>query len=177
MTLDEEQLKKARTAAEKLAETDKAAMLARAEYHTVIRRMHLGGASLREIAGALGMSHQRVQQIVDEAGGSWWRPRKRDAVCTFCEKPPSEVAKLISGPNVFICDACIAQAEAALGGGSREAPLALAQGGRAGCSFCGGKRAADRPMVLGPTSNICRGCVNVCRQILEDERKAPPPTS
>src|SRR5271155_5070004 len=113
MAVDEEMLKKARAADAHLAGAEKAAAMARAEYNTLIRRIHLGGASLREIAAALGMSHQRVQQIVDDAGGSWWKPRTRDMVCTFCGRPPSEISKLISGPNVFICDGCIAGAEGA----------------------------------------------------------------
>jgi ClpX C4-type zinc finger len=170
MSLDEEQLKKAQAASERLAEAERAALLARAEYNTVVRRMHLAGASLREIAGALGLSHQRVQQIVDEAGGSWWRPRKRDAVCTFCERPPSEVKKLVSGPNVYICDGCVAHAEGALGAlpPSRESALALARTGRAECSFCGKRRSSERLLVIGPTSNICQACVATCRQVITD---------
>jgi hypothetical protein len=171
MVLDEEQLKKAKAAGERVAEADRTATLARAEYNTVVRRMHLGGASLREIAGALGISHQRVQQIVDEAGGSWWRPRKRDAVCTFCERPPSEIAKLLSGPNVFICDGCVGNAEDAVigrSGGKGPSKMALAKGGRAECSFCGERRSAERPVVIAPTSNICAACVKICRQIIED---------
>ena len=163
--LPKEQLHKAAAASERLAEADRQALLARAEFNTAVRRMHLAGGSLREIAGALGISHQRVQQIVDEAGGSWWRPRKRDAVCTFCEKPPSEVQKLVSGPNVYICDGCIVAAEHALES-STENALALAKGGRPECSFCGKRRSADRPVVLGPTSNICETCVCTCRQII-----------
>ena len=29
-------------------------------------------------------------------------------VCSFCLKPSSEVAKMVAGPGVFICDECIA---------------------------------------------------------------------
>ncbi|MGE3303355.1 MAG: ClpX C4-type zinc finger protein [Hyphomonadaceae bacterium] len=29
--------------------------------------------------------------------------------CSFCRKPDGEVAKLIAGPAVFICEACVAQ--------------------------------------------------------------------
>src|SRR5579863_5102836 len=106
MTLDQELLKKARSAAERLAEADQKAQEARGDYHTYVRRLHLGGASLREVAQALDLSHQRVQQIVHDAGGSWWqrvwrsRNMTRDLVCTFCGGPPSEVAKLLAGPNV-----------------------------------------------------------------------------
>jgi ATP-dependent Clp protease ATP-binding subunit ClpX len=28
--------------------------------------------------------------------------------CSFCGKPESEVKKLIAGPDVFICDKCVA---------------------------------------------------------------------
>src|ERR1700722_18573257 len=107
MPVEQEMVKKAEAAGARLAEAEKAVAMARAEYNTVVRRIHLGGASLREIGAALGLSHQRVQQIVDDAGGSWWKPRTRDMVCTFCGRPPSEVAKLLRGPNVFICDGCI----------------------------------------------------------------------
>jgi ClpX C4-type zinc finger len=27
--------------------------------------------------------------------------------CSFCMKPPSEVAKLVAGPGVFICNECV----------------------------------------------------------------------
>src|SRR2546425_707069 len=80
----------------RFAEAERQALLARGDYHTVVRRLHLGGGSLREIAQALGLSHQRVQQIVKGAGGSWWqrvwrtRMVGRDAVCTFCDRSSSE---------------------------------------------------------------------------------------
>src|SRR5437867_521401 len=114
MTVEAELLKRAQRAGADLGEAERKTLLARADYHAAIRRLHLAGASLRELADALSLCHQRVQQIVDRAGGSWWqrvwrtRNAKRDAVCTYCGKPPSEVAKLIAGPDVFICDACVA---------------------------------------------------------------------
>jgi hypothetical protein len=33
--------------------------------------------------------------------------RKRVLRCSFCGKSESEVAKLLAGPKVYICDACI----------------------------------------------------------------------
>jgi hypothetical protein len=173
MALDEEMTRKAETAGAILADAEKAAAIARAEYNTVIRRIHLGGASLREIAGALGLSFQRVQQIVDDAGGSWWKPRTRDMVCTFCTRPPSEVAKLVRGPNVFICDGCIGTAERALMDRSSGGALALAKGGKAECSFCGKRRSGEKAMIIGPESNVCDACVGLCRQILEDSGGVP----
>jgi hypothetical protein len=39
--------------------------------------------------------------------------KKKDAptlYCSFCHKPHTKVAKLVSGPGVYICDACISLA-------------------------------------------------------------------
>src|SRR5687768_13351382 len=112
MSTDPHLLEKARAAGTALAEAERQVLVSRADYHTAIRRLHLAGASLREIAQALSLSHQRVQQIVSAAGGSWWplwrsRSRRPDMACTWCDRPASEVSKLIAGPNIFICDACV----------------------------------------------------------------------
>ncbi|HSS01578.1 MAG TPA: ClpX C4-type zinc finger protein [Kofleriaceae bacterium] len=37
-----------------------------------------------------------------------------DPVCSFCDRPRREVAKLISGPRVFICDGCVGEAGGAM---------------------------------------------------------------
>ena len=34
--------------------------------------------------------------------------RLRKLRCSFCRKDESEVAKLVAGPRVYICDACVA---------------------------------------------------------------------
>ena len=162
MVLDSNLLARARQGASQLAEAERQALLARAEYHTAVRRLQLGGASLREIAEALAISYQRVQQIVSAAGGSWWqrlraRQLKRDAVCTWCGQPPSEVEKLIAGPNVFICDACVAATEQRGPGGAAA---------RARCSFCRRKAGGTR-MIIGGTMDVCTDCLKVCREILD----------
>src|SRR5713226_5610399 len=92
MVLDQHLLNNARAAGDQLAEAERQVLLTRADYHTAIRRLHLAGGSLREISQSLSLSHQRVQQIVNAAGGSWWRRVwrtrnvKRDAVCTWCDR-------------------------------------------------------------------------------------------
>jgi hypothetical protein len=171
MTIDDELLEKARSAGARVAEMERQALLARADYHAAVRRLHLAGGSLREIADALRLSHQRVQQIVRGAGGSWWqriwrtRNVKRDAVCTFCARPPAEVTKLIAGPDVYICDGCVAKAESALADAARP-------GGRAACSFCGKRPAAARPVFAGGDgAAVCRDCLLLCRQILDDRSR------
>jgi hypothetical protein len=193
MPVIEDLLVKARAAGSNLEEAERRVLLARAEYHTAVRRMHLAGGSLREIAEALNISHQRVQQMVNGAGGSWWsrvwraRNVKRDAVCSFCERPPSELAALIAGPDVYICDKCVERASvranssagsvaAEPGAASQVAPpvsgaMEVArEGDRARCSFCG--KGADRPVVKTASANICAECLGICQDILRNRDNA-----
>jgi ATP-dependent Clp protease ATP-binding subunit ClpA len=67
MPLDDGILGDAKQARERLVGAQHEVDDARADYHHAIRRLHAGGASMREIAEALDISHQRVHQIVDEA--------------------------------------------------------------------------------------------------------------
>jgi hypothetical protein len=172
MTVDESLLKKALGEAAKLDEAERQVLLTRADYHTAVRRLHLGGASLREVADALDMSHQRVQQIVGKAGGTWWqrawgsRNHKRDAICTFWGRPPSEVAKLIAGPNVYICDGCVANAERAVAGSPHAGLLVLSKEALARCSFCGKRNRGDRRLAAAPNARVCGACLQTCREIL-----------
>lgn len=172
MVLDPELLAHARTTFQALEEAERRALLARAEYHTAVRRLHAGGGSLREMAGALGLSHQRVQQIVAATGGSWWsriwRTRRvaPDAVCTFCGRPPSEVAKLVAGPAVYICDACVSMGERAVSGRTTAAGMTMAAM-RTRCSFCWRPRTAERPIAERNGVRVCQSCLGLCRSLLE----------
>ena len=167
MALSHELLDLARKTGAALAEAEQAVLLARAEYHTAVRRLHLAGASLREIADALTFSHQRVHQIVDGSGGSWWRKAwrtratKRDAVCTWCSRPPSEVAKLVAGPNIYICDGCVREAERALRKSDDRAASRVAR-----CSFCRRFAGAKRKVVIGRHANVCAECLQMCRDFM-----------
>ncbi len=179
MTMNAQLLKKTRQAAARLANVELEVQSARNEYHALVRRIHLAGGSLREIAQALELSHQRVQQIIEGAGGSWWRRiwRSRNArenlTCTFCGGSQNEVARLIAGPRVFICDTCVAAAEQALSAGTRSASGALlilaGDTSKTRCSFCGKRRASERPVLKG-RGNICGECLKICRQILIDSQ-------
>jgi hypothetical protein len=171
--VDRELLEKARTAGAAFQDADRRLRSSRADYHTAIRRLHLAGASLREIADELSLSHQRVQQIVDGAGGTWWRRiwrtrnATRDLICTWCGRPDSEVTKLIAGPDVFICESCIEAAERAMRG-LPEAGLKRATGtANARCAFCSRRRSQKRAIVVAPSANVCDQCLRACRDILD----------
>src|ERR1700722_1784346 len=73
-----ELLAEARQAQERLIDAERDVEVARAEFHRAVRRLHLNGSSLRELAAVLGLSHQRVHQIVESAGGArrWGRRRR-----------------------------------------------------------------------------------------------------
>jgi hypothetical protein len=170
--LDATLLARARQAGSDLADADRQALLARTEYHVAIRRLHLAGASLREIADALSLSHQRIQQIVDGSGGSWWRTTwrtrgtTRDAVCTWCGRPPSEVNKLVAGPRIYICDACVTEASRQLAGrGTPSAPRTA----RRRCSFCRRSAGPERRVVAGTHANVCEACLTLCREFMARE--------
>ena len=171
--VNQELLERARAAQSAVADAERQALLSRGGYHVAVRRLHLAGGSLREIAQALGVSHQRIQQIVEIAGGSWWsrmwrtRTVRRDAICTFCDRPSTDVSKLIAGPNVYICDACVGAAEGVLRGGAAARVTAASVTSKQRCSFCS-KRVTDRrPVASGSVASICSECVRICREILE----------
>ena len=77
MALDDEILQEAREARDRLIAAQREVDAARADYHHAIRRLCAAGGSLREIADALGLSHQRVHQIVEEEARPMWRRQGR----------------------------------------------------------------------------------------------------
>jgi anti-sigma factor RsiW len=193
--MDGELLAEARRAQERLIDAERDAEVARAEFHRAVRRLHLHGASLRELAAGLGLSHQRIHQIVESAGGSrrWLRrrplePSRRLLICTFCGKDQAEVDKLIAGPGVLICDECVGLAKGVIGSGaaastSRGQLIAVPeQDRRAGCSFCGKYRhqvpglAAFPAEVAGKppgVATVCTECLELCDEIIAEELLPP----
>lgn len=76
MPVDDEILREAKEARDRLIAAQHDVDAARADYHHAIRRLCAAGGSMREIAEALGLSHQRVHQIVwQEETGTLLRPR------------------------------------------------------------------------------------------------------
>jgi hypothetical protein len=65
MTLDEKVLAEAKDVRARLVELETQTAHIRVDYHHAIKKLHAAGGSLREIAEALELSHQRVHQIVE----------------------------------------------------------------------------------------------------------------
>jgi hypothetical protein len=86
MTLDEKVLAEATEVRRRLVDLESQTAHARVDYHHAIKKLQAAGGSLREIAEALELSHQRVHQIVEGppgppgppwAGRGWKRGRHR----------------------------------------------------------------------------------------------------
>jgi hypothetical protein len=167
-----------------LIDAESEAEVARAEFNRAVRRLHLRGASLRELADELQLSHQRVHQIVEAAGGArrWsWRSRTPpDLHCSFCGRPQRKTRRLVAGPGVFICEHCVEAADRVISGGQPEAtlvgtlqPLAVSDMQRR-CSFCGKHRRQTTglaTMIENPAEKlkadaaICGECLALCKEI------------
>ena len=77
MTLDEQVLAEAREVRQRLVDLESQTAHARVDYHHAIKKLHAAGGSLREIAEALELSHQRVHQIVEGPAGMPMPPFSR----------------------------------------------------------------------------------------------------
>lgn len=89
MPVDQELLTEASAAAGRVTDFEDQPEGAKADYRQTVRRLPLSGASMREVADALGISHRRVHQIIEEGGVRRWRPRRGQElagqrVCSFC---------------------------------------------------------------------------------------------
>jgi hypothetical protein len=193
MELDQKLMREAERAKEQLAVAQHAAYRAKVDYHQAIRRLHAAGGSLREIAEALRLSHQRVHQIIDEAAEPTRRRWRREpqvlpgppGPCSFCGRPYDVCAKLIAGPEgaLFICDRCAVQATRLAAGsaveGQAEGPMRLEPPeSQANCSFCGVEARKVRHLVasalavpagkFGELPRICDKCQDLCLEILAE---------
>jgi hypothetical protein len=71
MTLDEASRTEADEARLRMLDAQHALEVARSDFHHAIRKLHAAGATMREIASAFGLSHQRVHQVI---GGEEGQP-------------------------------------------------------------------------------------------------------
>ena len=143
MTLDKEILNEARELRSRLVELQHDAVRAQLDYHHAIRRLHAGGGSMREIAEALDVSHQRVHQIVEQS--------KRTEQCWFCGRAGGDVGKMMAGPVALICDLCVAEAQVAEVGT---------------CSFCSETKPVHQGAAADEDARICRSCLDFSAAVI-----------
>lgn len=178
MTLDEALLAEVEAARNRLDALEDQAYEARARFHQSVRRLHAAGGSMREIATALAMSHQRVHQIIGEdaiveveASSSEVTPHPAVAssvaltatedACSFCGAPRRELDKLLAAPgHVFVCNGCVTRAR-----------RGLSEGDATRCSFCGTDATTYHEE---HATVICSSCIELCERLLaSDEPRRP----
>jgi len=142
MSLDEHVLVDVEAARTRLEVLEDQAYEARAAFHQAIRRLHAAGGSMREIATALGMSHQRVHQIIGTEG-----------IVEVEASAVTEVSSLPVQDHAGSRGAAPATTSAA-------SPAVTALTAEDACSFCGAPRRAVDKLLAGPGPVfICGGCV------------------
>jgi len=137
----------------------------------------------------LHLSHQRVHQIVETAGGGrrWGRRGQLppDLACSFCGRPQRKTRKLVAGPGIYICEKCVQMAEAVIRSGQAAetalGPLQPVTGDmtQRRCSFCG-KRGHQVTGLAASVGNPIAGkgagdaairaeCLILCREIHSEQ--------
>jgi hypothetical protein len=185
--VDEKLLAEARQARERLIRAEQAAGAARAEFRGAVHRLVVPGSRSGDVAAALGLSHEQLDEMVQAAGGSGREDRPRTPgtylACSFCGRGQHEVRKLIAGPGCYICEACVGLTEGVIRAGrpadARLGPVraVLEQDGLARCSFCAKHRCLVTGMAAGPAETggasgpaaICTECLSLCNEIIAEE--------
>lgn len=194
MTLDEVVLAELESARDRLEALEHQAYDARATFHQAVRRLHNAGGSMREIATALAMSHQRVHQIIGEdaiveveASSTEVTPHPAattaataateasvamtatEDVCSFCGAPRRELDKLLAAPGrVFVCSSCVGLARTGLAPHAREGDHS---DDLESCDFCGNPATE---FYKDNNTVICSNCVATCERVLStDDPKRP----
>lgn len=192
MPLDEDVLHQVNAARDHLEALEDQTYEARATLHQTIRRLHTTGGSMREIATALGMSHQRVHQIIGTDGivevessavtdvsplpvPASFPSAMSVAVtggedaCSFCRAPRRELDRLLAAPGpVFICDSCVTLANLAVQQRSAAGFRSVPVDEDATCSFCGNASAIGGVMAESEKGSprICARCTETCRKLV-----------
>ena len=143
-------------------EAGTAAEQARSVYHELIRRLNMSGASLREIATRLELSHQRVHQIVS------------GAACGFCDRRRADVARLVAGPGVFICDSCTALGLHALaqgwGASDERTRMEVRNDDELRCCFCRKRSQKVGALASRGEMRICGHCLTLATREFDRAR-------
>jgi hypothetical protein len=169
--LDAELLGRVRDAQAKMRTAEQNLTVANAAFAMSLRQLNLTGGSVRDIAREVGLSHQRVAQLIEAVGDGrgWKRSGKKPVLlaCSFCDRTQQEVRKLIAGPAVYICDSCVAIAGRVTRTATDDPPFVV--GPEAQCRFCGKWPRPDLLVATDQSFSICGECLDLCDEIIDEE--------
>jgi hypothetical protein len=163
VVIDPDHLERAARSRDRYIDAIHAAIEAQISYEDALRRL-LVEASIDEIEVDLGSIPEQIRRKLVAPD--------RGVCCSFCGTRQLRVRKLIAGPEVYICDGCVEMAQAVSLGGERCTSLGdfVAEEDReAKCSFCGKRPPQVMAMVRLGERRICNECLDLCRDILEEE--------
>jgi hypothetical protein len=173
--LDPELLARVEDAQSKLRTAEHDLTVASAAFALALRQLNLAGGSVRDIAREVGLSHQRVAQLIEAVGDGrgWKRSGKKPVVlaCSFCDRTQQEVRKLIAGPGVYICDSCVAVAGPVTRSRIDDPPFVVSPLSQ--CRFCGKWPRPDLVIATDHSFSICGECLDLCDEIIDLELGSP----
>jgi AcrR family transcriptional regulator len=127
--------------------------------HVLLGLAREGGGLGARLLAEHGVAYEQLRARVDRAA----------LACSFCGRSGLDVAHLIAGPGVYICDECTADASRLAGEGdigTLHAPLSVVTEDLAAtCSFCGKHQPDVDRLIAGPGALICTDCLTICREI------------
>jgi hypothetical protein len=143
---------------------------AKRQRSTHVRSEHLllglareGGGPAARFLAEHNVGYEQLRGRVDRAA----------LACSFCGRSGLDVARLIAGPGVYICEHCTEDANRLADQGdigTPQAPLSVvAEDQVATCSFCGKHRPEVDRLIAGPGVLICTDCLAICREIQEEQ--------
>ncbi|MGH2626779.1 MAG: ClpX C4-type zinc finger protein [Anaerolineales bacterium] len=137
---------------------------AKVRFGNAIRRLYQAGASVSSIAQTMGLSEEAVERVVGAVSSSEY---KSVIACNFCN---SATRRLIAGPGVYICSACVEIAQDVGAGRRHDRRVALEEHGddEAKCSFCGKRPRQVRYVVATESALICDECLDLCAEIIAE---------
>lgn len=168
MEVDPALLDTARQAAERVRAAEAAVERARLSHREAVRALNAGGASLRAIAAALGLSHQRVHQLVtgdgEEAGPRLAAKRRAGPLAAPAGPVEPEVSCLLCGEGGTdaICAPCRAAARRIVAGESLDGTRGLRPAfrhHRRPCGLCERLPDAGERFAQGPAAAVCGACL------------------
>jgi len=93
--------------------------------------------------------------------------------CNGCSRLKDEVPYMITGPNVYMCDRCVAQAARQL---TPRRPLTPGRpsGDALRCRFCWQLRSKDEATTVG-SATVCVDCLGLMEGIVAEAEQASRP--